>query len=166
MTGEVCGARGLGQPETEPELEFASRGSTQHPEFTMPQPLRRDMKLLIKGGMSEIARSVIGGIPVSLFKRPAPSPMRRRPFALSRSPPLRESSHQTRPATPPPAVLAHLPASGAAGNRQITLEASQRALQGPSAERSSFRHAERCRPEERSGGGLPQWRMAGGSPGR
>ena len=87
MTGEVCGARGLGQPETEPELEFASRGSTQHPEFTMPQPLRRDMKLLIKGGMSEIARSVIGGIPVSLFKRPAPSPMRRRPFALSRSPP-------------------------------------------------------------------------------
>ena len=34
------------------------------------------------------------------------------------------------------------------------------------AGRGSFRHAERCRPEERSGGGLPQWRMAGRSPGR
>ena len=32
------------------------------------------------------------------------------------------------------------------------------------AGRGSLRHAERCTPEERSGGGVPQWRMAKGSP--
>ena len=34
----------------------------------------------------------------------------------------------------------------------------------PGAERGSVRHAELCSPEERSGGGMQEWRMAGGSP--
>lgn len=50
-------------------------------------------------------------------------------------------------------VLAHLPTSPSCPATSLALwEPSERVLRVPSSERGSIRHAELCRPEERSGG--------------